>query len=177
MGFPNHCEAFRRPIAKQAARRWKNRLILRGFTVSTRGGFMKKQLFALFGLGLLLATASATAQTVALKANIPFNFVVTGKELPAGEYTIQPVDMQGTMLSISDSDLRPKSMVISIRCESLNRSPQTRLVFHRYGDRYFLAQIWRAGNKSGYELPKSNRETEVAQDYRVQNVGLIATLR
>ena len=51
---------------------------------------MKKQLFALLGLGLLLATASAFAQTVALKANIPFSFIVTGKTLPAGEYTISP---------------------------------------------------------------------------------------
>src|ERR1700730_4142964 len=56
-----HCETFRRPIAKEAARHRKKRLPLRGFTVSTRGGSMKKQLFALVGLGLLLATASATA--------------------------------------------------------------------------------------------------------------------
>ena len=48
---------------------------------------MKKQLFALVGLGLLLATASASAQIVRLKANIPFNFVLNKAELPAGEYT------------------------------------------------------------------------------------------
>ena len=50
---------------------------------------MKNQLFALVGLGLLLATASASAQTVPLKANIPFNFIVNKAELPAGEYTVQ----------------------------------------------------------------------------------------
>ena len=43
-------------------------------------------------------------------------------------------------------------------------SEGTKLVFHRYGDRYFLAQIWVAGNNSGSELPKSPREVEVAQD-------------
>ena len=138
---------------------------------------MKKQLFALLGLGLLLATASAFAQTVALKANIPFSFIVTGKTLPAGEYTIQSMDMQGTVLSIRNADLQPISMVISNRCESPNASAQTRLVFHRYGNQYFLAQIWRAGNNSGHELPKSSRETEVALDYPVQNVVLVAALR
>ena len=50
---------------------------------------MKKQLLALVGLGLLLATASASAQTVLLKANIPFNFIVNKAELPAGEYTTE----------------------------------------------------------------------------------------
>jgi hypothetical protein len=138
---------------------------------------MKKQLFVVLGLGLLLATASAFSQTVALNANIPFNFIVTGKTLPAGEYTIQPVDMQGKVLSIRDSDQRPKSMVISNRCHSLSASAQAKLVFHRYGDRYFLAQIWRAGDNSGYELPKSTREVEVAKDFTEQEVVLMATLR
>lgn len=138
---------------------------------------MKKQLFALLGLGLLLATASAFAQTVALKANIPFNFIVTGKTLLAGEYTIQPVDVQGRVLSIRDSDLQSKSMVISNRCESQNASARTKLVFHRYGDRYFLSQIWRAGHNSGLELPKSTREVEVAMDFTMQEVVLMAALR
>jgi len=138
---------------------------------------MKNQLFALLGLGLLLTTASARAQTGTVSANIPFDFVATGQTLPAGEYTVRSVEMQGMMLSIRDSDQRPTSMVISHRCESLNRSARTKLVFHRYGSRYFLAQIWREGDRSGYELPKSNHESEVAQDYPFQNVVLAARLR
>jgi hypothetical protein len=45
---------------------------------------MKKQLFTLLGLGLLFATASAYAQTVALKANVPFNFIVAAKNASRG---------------------------------------------------------------------------------------------
>ena len=56
-------------------------------------------------------------------------------------------------------------------------SEQSKLVFHRYGDRYFLAQIWMAGSNSGQELPKSPRETEAARDYTVQEVVLVAALR
>jgi hypothetical protein len=47
---------------------------------------MKKQMFALLGLSLMLATVSAYGQTVRVKANIPFNFTVTGATLPAGTY-------------------------------------------------------------------------------------------
>jgi hypothetical protein len=137
---------------------------------------MKKQVLALLGLGLLLATASAYAQTIRLKANVPFNFIVNRATLPAGEYTIESMNLQGTVLSIRDSDQRPKSMVISNRCESAKASAQTKLVFHRYGDRYFLAQIWLAGNKSGHELPKSAREVEVAKDFTMQPVVLMAAL-
>jgi len=137
---------------------------------------MKKQLFALLGLGLLLLGISAYAQTVNLKADVPFNFIVSGATLPAGEYTIQGLG-DGNAMSIRSSDNKEKRLAMSHRCESLKTAERTKLVFHRYGDRYFLAQIWVAGNNSGSELPKSPREVEVAQDYPVQQVVLFAALR
>ena len=57
---------------------------------------MKNQLFALIGLGLLLATASAYAQTGVVKANIPFNFIVNKADLPAGAYTLQNLGARGS---------------------------------------------------------------------------------
>jgi hypothetical protein len=138
---------------------------------------MKKQLFALVGLGLLLATASASAQTVPLKTNIPFNFIVNKTELPAGEYTLQSLGATGKVMLIQSTDRQITKMVLPIACASQHPSERSKLVFHRYGDRYFLAQIWTVGYDQGRELPKSSRETEVAQDYPVQNVVLAATLR
>ena len=135
---------------------------------------MKKQLLALLGLGLLFATASAYAQTAALKANIPFNFVVTGKSLPAGEYTIQSLSTSERMLVIRGPE-KSANMAMANACESARPSDKTKLVFHRYGDRYFLSQIWTAGNSSGAELPQSRREAEVAMDFPLQEVVLIAS--
>ena len=135
---------------------------------------MKKQLFVLLGLGLLLGMP-AYAQTVNLKADVPFNFIVTGATLPAGEYTIKGLG-NGTM-SISSSDMNAHTLVLSNRCESINSATKSKLVFHRYGDRYFLANIWVAGETSGRQLPTSGREREVARDYSVQDVVLFAALR
>jgi hypothetical protein len=135
---------------------------------------MKKQLFALLGLGLLFATASAYAQTVALKANVPFNFIVSGNTLPAGEYTIQSLSPNTRALVIRGAD-NSANIVTANSCESLRPSEKTKLVFHRYGDRYFLSQIWTAGNSSGSELPPSRREAEVAMDFPLQQVVLIAS--
>jgi hypothetical protein len=138
---------------------------------------MKKQLLALVGLGLLLATASASAQTLPLKVNIPFNFIVNKAELPAGEYTLKSLGSSGTAILIQSADGQMAKMVLPNACESSKAPTASKLVFHRYGSEYFLAQIWRAGYEQGKGLPKSSRETEVAQDYPVQNVVLAATLR
>ena len=135
---------------------------------------MKKQLLTLLGLGLLFATASAYAQTTALKANIPFNFSVAGKSLPTGEYTIQSVGTSNRVLVLRGSDNSSK-MVMANYCESARPSDKTKLIFHRYGDRYFLSQIWTAGNSSGAEFPQSSHEAEVAMDFPRQDVVLIAS--
>jgi len=138
---------------------------------------MKKQLFVLLGLGLLLVGASASAQTVNMKVNVPFNFIVSGGTLPNGEHTIQGLGTSGNAISIRSADKTAKSLVLASRCESLKTPERSKLVFHRYGDRYFLAQIWMAGNNAGHELPTSRRETEVARDYTLQEVVLLAALR
>jgi hypothetical protein len=138
---------------------------------------MKNQLFALIGLGLLLATASAYAQTGLVKANVPFNFIVNKTELPAGQYTIQPLGFSGVAMTIQSTDNKVINTVLPHSCESAEAQKTSKLVFHRYGSRYFLAQIWTEGNNRGQELPRSGRESEVAMDYPVQNVVVVASLR
>jgi hypothetical protein len=138
---------------------------------------MKNQLFALIGLGLLLATASAYAQTGVVKANIPFNFIVNKADLPAGAYTLQKLGVAGAAMVIESSDSKVVNGFLPNACES-NKAPEvSKLVFHRYGSQYFLTQIWIAGDARGKELPRSGREREVAMDYTPQDVVVVATLR
>jgi hypothetical protein len=137
---------------------------------------MKKQLFVLLGLGMLVGM-SAYAQTVNLKADVPFNFIIRGATLPAGEYTIQGMAGAGSAIAVRGPNPKANTIVLSQRCESRDAAKQSKLVFHRYGDRYFLAQVWVAGSDSGRELAKSPREMEVARDYTVQDVVLFAALR
>jgi hypothetical protein len=138
---------------------------------------MKNQLFALIGLGLLLATASAYAQTGVVKATVPFTFIVDKADLPAGVYTIQGLGLAAGAMTIQSADDNVVKVILPNACESSQPQKKTKLVFHRYGTEYFLAQIWREGSERGQELPKSGRETEVAMDYPVQNVVVVAALR
>ena len=137
---------------------------------------MKKRTL-LFGIGLLLMSALAYAQTGTMKANIPFSFIVGKTTLPAGEYSVQGLGISGNVISIRKLDNTANSLTISIRCESRKTPEQSKLVFHRYGDRYFLTQIWTAGSHSGHQFPKSPREAEMALDYQAQDVVLVASRR
>jgi hypothetical protein len=138
---------------------------------------MKNQMFALIGLGLLLATASAYAQTGVVKANVPFNFIVNKTQLPAGEYKILPLGITGSALSIQSPDGKVIKAFLPNACTTSETPKTSKLVFHRYGAQYFLAEIWEAGNDRGQELPASGLETEISRDHPAQSVVVVATLR
>ena len=138
---------------------------------------MKNQLFALIGLGLLLATASAYAQTGVVKANVPFNFIVSKAQLPAGQYRIQSIGVTGSAMTIQSPDGKFTQAFLPNACSSPQAQKTTKLIFHRYGSQYFLAEIWRSGNDRGQELPVSGLETEVALDHQAESVVVVATLR
>jgi hypothetical protein len=112
-------------------------------------------LMTLVGLtGLLNAQTSTT-----VKAQIPFEFVANGKTMPAGECTIAVVLSSGmTLLSISSG--KQHAYALPIADESPNARKKTVLVFHQYGDRYFLTGINREKG-IGYQLPPSRLEREL----------------
>ncbi|MGC1452734.1 MAG: hypothetical protein WA830_22115 [Candidatus Sulfotelmatobacter sp.] len=135
---------------------------------------MKKN-FLLFAAALaLVVTTVASAQTIKVKVNVPFNFVVNRSTLPAGEYLVQSVDDEGKVLAIRDLDTNTTRLVSFNSCTSPKSASQTKLIFHRYGERYFLNQVWVEGNISGHELSPSPREKEVAKDFSVREVVLMA---
>lgn len=138
---------------------------------------MKNNLM-LFAVALaLLVTTAASAQTIQLKAEIPFGFIVNGATLPAGEYLVRSENEGGTVLLFSDLNGHHHNLMSTNSCRSPKVAKKTKLVFHRYGDRYFLSQIWIAGRDSGRELPPSRREREVARDFSMQEVVLVAARR
>lgn len=106
---------------------------------------------------LSIAVFAALGERV--EANIPFNFKVNGKTLPAGKYTVKPGNTQNVLM-ISNWDAKESIGVIAQKLEVAPGS-KPQLVFHRYGDQYFLAQV--IGDARGSELPKSKAEREAAR--------------
>ena len=125
----------------------------------------------------LLGTTAASAQTVDVKASVPFSFTVNRATLPAGEYSLKSMDEQGTALAIRNLNSKTANLVLSSSCRSPKSAGQTKLLFHRYGNHYFLSQIWIEGSYAGRELPRSTQEKEVAKDFSMQQVVLVAAKR
>ena len=137
---------------------------------------------ALAKIGLLVALvviatgAPAKAQSLQypLRANIPFDFTVGNEKLPAGKYSFQRAqpDAGDMIIQITGKEhsIISRSTVPVITFTPKDRST---LVFHKYGDQYFLVQVWPAAAGTGRELIKSRAEREAqrrAHDY----VGMAA---
>jgi hypothetical protein len=89
-----------------------------------------------------VATASAQLPGTRMSAQIPFAFVVSEKTLPAGTYEIRRVGDDPYVLLIQNVDDREEvTIFITTRVDELNLIRQSALLFHRYGDVYFLAEV------------------------------------
>src|SRR5215471_16898785 len=104
---------------------------------------MKKHALTLIGvLSLLMAAGSAYAQTIHVKGDIPFSFIVNRQTLPAGQYDFKSLGLSdGRVILVRDAEGNPMATVNNQRAESLDTCKETKLVFKRYGSRYFLHQI------------------------------------
>jgi len=111
----------------------------------------------------LAFVASAQAQT-ALNFKtfaVPFSFKVGNKVLPAGEYKIT-ADNQ--VIRVQQINGKENAVSLTQRTRGVNHNlSDAKLTFRRYGDQYYLSQVW-LPDSLGRELKKPRREvTDVAQ--------------
>ena len=125
---------------------------------------MNRMRSAFLGLGLLFAVSGVQAQQNGVKANIPFDFMVGNRVLPAGEYVVAGDGSSSQAIFIRSTDNKTAVMTLAFRCASAQPSKQSKLVFHTLGGRYFLSQIWTEGNERGRQLPKSKMEVQLAKN-------------
>jgi hypothetical protein len=128
--------------------------------VQKGGVIMKKSFsFILVAASLLLASG-ANAQTLHVRANVPFDFTAGTTVYTAGSYDIKSVISSNTALKL-DSDIS-QGFIMPHACSSVEPAKNTVLVFRRVGDEYFLYQVWIEGKSTGRELPAPKRETQLA---------------
>ena len=135
---------------------------------------MRKQVcigvLAMSFLASMLAGATASAKSVNnMKAQIPFDFQVGGQLIPAGEYIVTALSEDDATLRISSG----KKMAIALTTAKeakVNSELRSRLVFHKYGDQYFLVAVW-GTDRTGRELPESKRERSLRKEMRVAQGG------
>jgi hypothetical protein len=122
------------------------------------------------GLFLVVLCASLHAQTMNMRATIPFPFHAGNAVMPAGSYT---VSHSNGVLILHEADGKSAALVVTNAAARIQPSAHSILSFHRYGENYFLASVWEQGLRDGCELRTSRAEKEIASGTNLrESVGI-----
>ena len=121
-----------------------------------------------------VTAAAANAQSRGrLHANVPFEFTVGDKNLSAGDYDITTLFNSGDTIVVKNGE--KAAIRLSNRLTSSEPQKNNKLVFHKYGERYFLAEVWQGGESTGRKLVSSKAEDavrrELATVYRIRGIN------
>jgi hypothetical protein len=131
---------------------------------------MKKQAYTMLALFVLVGSMAVAAQAQSsggtrLIANIPFDFTVGNKTLPAGEYTVAQVNPASDhpVLQLRNRDGSASAMV-QMTAVIGKAEESAKLIFNRYDDKYFFGQAWVDGDENGLRAPKPRAERAIERE-------------
>jgi hypothetical protein len=103
-----------------------------------------------------LSAIPAIAQGVVLKADVPFGFTVGDTYMPAGQYTLSsPI---AGVVRVSNNDSNASATVSTIHGNT-DPGHASKLVFEKYGERYFLHHVLCSKTVSlNVDIPEWNSE-------------------
>src|SRR6202034_3580892 len=98
-------------------------------------------------LTLLPMMAAAQMQPDAkLVAQVPFDFMIGGKIVPAGQFSVQRAAPGSIALAMRNRDAKVSLVTNAARAESKTPAAANTLVFNKYGHHYFLSQAQVVGS-------------------------------
>jgi hypothetical protein len=108
-------------------------------------------------------------------ADIPFGFNVSDTTLPAGTYTIRRLDSSDPgIMEITSTDGAEKRIFLVGSAQSSKMPDQSKLIFDRVGDQYFLSEIFEVGSNYGVDLNKSRAERQLEKDGEIGQLDSVA---
>jgi len=116
----------------------------------------------------LVGVMTIHAQDKAITANVPFSFYAGSTAMPVGAYRVAEFS-NVARLSAGNAT----QSIVTMRVIGKSDSEPARLVFHRYGDVYFLAQIWTGDSSTGRSLERTDREKELARNGAAPTLAVI----
>jgi hypothetical protein len=111
-----------------------------------------------------LAIAGFSGISTRVSADIPFDFTVGNKKFSPGKYTVSRGTSTGTLV-IHDSENK-EAAVFLVQNAPPKTDAKAKFVFNRYGDQYFLSQVWDGNGDAGNQLAKSKSERKAAKAVR-----------
>lgn len=123
------------------------------------------RLIMLSVFGALTAFSAHAQAGRQFTVTIPFKFHVAGETLPAGQYIVgRSTQASADGLVLRARDGRGGVFVLTSGIQAKERSEHSKLIFNRYEDQYFLAEVWTSGVSTGRRLPGTRRERLIKQE-------------
>lgn len=122
-------------------------------------------------LSFFVLLTPAMAQVRVVQANVPFDFVVGPKTLPAGAYTFALKDAGALRISQLNG---PEVAGITAAPVIGSDNVTPRLLFHRYGNHAFLAEVWVGETNISHRLYASPAELEYAKAIKQETQTILA---
>jgi len=135
---------------------------------------MKTQLLRT-SFAVLMAAAASYGQSAKINVNVPFSFTVGNKTLPPGQYTVDDHSDFVTIISTNWQGGLVRSLTSPVEPATAHQTEC--LVFHRYGTRYFLSEVWLTDRNRGLQLKIGTRERELAKGLGGSETEIVAATR
>lgn len=143
-------------------------------------GFFTLTIATLMFLSVVTVTAEAQVfGSQRMRAHIPFAFNVGKTPLPAGEYTVTVLNSSSDrkVLQIRSIDGKLSALIHTTGVNN-NTPDDAKLVFNRYGNKYFFSQAQMPGESTTLAAVKSrterNEEQALASKQRKATVAMVA---
>jgi hypothetical protein len=133
---------------------------------------MTKRMLSVVAVAAVLTaftSLSVTTSAAEMNCRIPFSFIVNGKTLPPGPYSIATND---AVLMVKG--LRTGAVVLTNGAGSRAETGRAQLVFLKTGDRYDLFEIWTAdGVGRAVVVPRKHLEDRArAANTPIQRIAI-----
>src|SRR5579859_8202642 len=139
----------------------------------------KRTLSIVAALALAIAAGVPTfAQDLSVHAHVPFAFSVSNSTFPAGDYALSELSQNTWVVRTRDGK---RAITAAARPDGINTDESlAKLVFKKYGERYFLSKVWCAGLTTEIAEPKEERAIEIqmtSKNQKPETVFVLASNR
>ena len=124
-------------------------------------------------LAVLFLLVPLYAQIWAVHATVPFDFTADQQEFLSGKYCISTDGAATVRLTRADSTHIAAVNTVLVRSAS---QATPRVVFHTYGERHFLAEVWLGEPNLVRQVYASAAELELARTTKQEVTTIVATL-
>ncbi|MBX7171823.1 MAG: hypothetical protein K1X72_12755 [Pyrinomonadaceae bacterium] len=128
-----------------------------------------KKLALLIGLVFTFGVLANAQSTKQIAVHVPFDFYVKGQKMNAGDYVIESASPQSNQAALifREKSGKAKGMLITIPIDLGNNQMAAApfMLFNRYGDEYFLKEIFNPLENIGFGVSSTKTEKYIAKKF------------